>query len=204
MNSAITHLTEEQIDDVLLGELASAPATHLAGCDACQARVALAEAPIASFKAVSLAWSERHSATLPSKLILSSSSSGYRHASWAAAASAVLLLAIAVPITRYEAASSRHQMASNSTPHITQPATVIAAVPTTFNETPHEAHVQPVAVDVSNGSHAVQIARDNQMLQDIDRELEASAQMPAGDLEVQSVGNRSNPRGRPSNIRNWD
>jgi len=203
MNSAITHLTEEQIDDVLLGELAAAPAAHLAGCDACKAQVALAEAPIASFKAVSLAWSERRSATLPSKLIPSSASSWYRHASWAAAASAVLLLAIAVPVTRYEAASSKHQLASNYTPHISQPAQANAA-PIAPNETPHEPRVQPVATAVSNGSHAVQIARDNQMLQDIDRELEASAQPPADDLEIQSVGNRSNPRGRPSNIRNWD
>jgi len=203
MNSAITHLTEDQIDDVLLGELAAAPTGHLAGCNACQARVALAEAPIASFKAVSLAWSERRSATLPSKPILSSTSSWYRHASWAAAASAVLLLAIAVPVTRYEAASSKHQLASNSTPHITQPAQVNAAL-TVPNEILHEVRIQPVATGVSSGSHAVQIARDNQMLQDIDRELEASAQPPADDLEIQSVGNRSNPRGRPSNIRNWD
>jgi hypothetical protein len=203
MNSAILHLTEDQIDDVLLGDLASDPVAHLAGCNVCQARIALAEAPIASFKAVSLAWSERRSATLPSKPILSSASSWYRHASWAAAASAVLLLAIAVPVTRYEASTSNHQLASNNTRHSAQPAQTNSTT-TASNEIPHRNSIQPIATGTSSGPHAVQIARDNQMLQDIDRELEASVQTPADDLEIQSVGNRSNPRGRPSNIRNWD
>ena len=58
MNTTM-HLTEDQIDDVLMGDLAATTAAHLAACEACKLRVAEFEAPIASFKAVSLAWSER-------------------------------------------------------------------------------------------------------------------------------------------------
>jgi hypothetical protein len=59
------HLTEAQLDDHLIGDLAAAPAAHLAACPHCSARVAEAAAPVASFQAVSLAWGERVSATAP-------------------------------------------------------------------------------------------------------------------------------------------
>ena len=59
------HLTPDQVDDHLIGDLAPAPAAHLAACSLCAERVALARSPLSSFQQVSTAWSERRSATLP-------------------------------------------------------------------------------------------------------------------------------------------
>jgi hypothetical protein len=63
--SQTMHLTEDQLDDHLIGDLAAAPAAHLAACAHCSARVAEAADPLNSFRAVSLAWGERQSATSP-------------------------------------------------------------------------------------------------------------------------------------------
>jgi len=65
MNTNDLHLTEDQLDDHLIGDLAAPAAAHLAACALCTARVAEAASPIASFQSVSLAWSERLSATAP-------------------------------------------------------------------------------------------------------------------------------------------
>jgi hypothetical protein len=59
------HLSSEEMEDALIGDLAAAPQSHLAGCDDCQVRLSELEAPLASFRAVSLAWAERRSATMP-------------------------------------------------------------------------------------------------------------------------------------------
>jgi hypothetical protein len=65
MHLTQNHLTDDQLDDHLIGDLAAEPAAHLAACQLCSARVAKAAAPMSSFQSVSLAWSERTSATAP-------------------------------------------------------------------------------------------------------------------------------------------
>ncbi len=60
-----THLTLQQIEDCLIGDLAAAPAAHLNRCSHCAERVQSARSPLESFQLVATAWSERHSATLP-------------------------------------------------------------------------------------------------------------------------------------------
>ncbi len=79
------HLTPNQIDDHLIGDLASAPAAHLATCPLCAERVALARSPLASFQQVSTAWSERRSATLPIPIPTQQRPSSQRHTAWATA-----------------------------------------------------------------------------------------------------------------------
>lgn len=106
MNSNMTatsqteHLSESQLDDYLIGDLAAGPAAHLAACSLCTARVAAAEAPIAAFKTVSLAWSERRSATLPLTPQPRPARWGQRLA-WATAMSAALLTGISIPVLRH-------------------------------------------------------------------------------------------------------
>ena len=100
-NRHLTHLSEDQIDDMLIGDLAPEPAAHLKQCTECQTRLEAAEAPMASFAAVSMAWSERRSATAPAKLRMPVNAAWQRGASWAAAA-AVLLVGIAVEVKTRE------------------------------------------------------------------------------------------------------
>lgn len=59
------HLSETQIDDCIIGDLAPAAAAHLAACPLCAERAAAAADPFASFHTLSTTWSERLSAVLP-------------------------------------------------------------------------------------------------------------------------------------------
>ena len=198
MNST-QHLTEDQIDDLLIGDLAAEPAAHLAGCDPCQERVAAAQAPIASFKAISLAWSERRSATMPVKLPQMESSGWQRYATWAATATAVLVVALIVPMTRHE-----------SRPATVAPATMAAAASVSSQTTAAPVVAQPqsrtvAAVrSVTQAPTEEQIARDNQMLQAINIELDASVQSPADVFGVQSTGGRAVMHKRNSPVQNFD
>jgi len=194
------HLTEDQIDDVLIGDLAAEPAAHLAGCDPCQERVAAAQAPIANFKAVSHAWSERRSATLPSAVPQHRSSSWQRYATWAATATAVLVVALVVPMSRHE---------SHTTP-ATPVATTSAAVTNSTPTMPVVVAAQPQIRTVAAARSTVQrpseeqIARDNQMLQAIDMELDASVQSPADVFGADASGSRNVMRKRNAPVQNFD
>ncbi len=155
MNSTfqVDHLTEDQLDDALIGDLATQPAAHLAACEDCQMRLAEAGAPMAAFSAVSLAWSERRSATLPTP-VPSRTSAWLPRAIWAATATAVLAVGISVP-------SIRHELGFGNAEAPQQ--TMIASTGPVDN---------PVA------ARDEQIANDNRMLENIDRELGASAPSP--------------------------
>jgi hypothetical protein len=83
-----SHLTEDQLDDHLIGDLAAPAAAHLAACALCTARVAEATSPLASFQAVSLAWSERVSATAPMPELRSSHAFMERRLVWSMAIAA--------------------------------------------------------------------------------------------------------------------
>lgn len=167
MNSLLC-LTDEQIDDHLIGEaLAPEAAAHLAGCQACQARLEAAEAPLASFRAVSLAWAERRSATLPQVAVASSTAAGRRLA-WAAVAVGVLALGISLPVLHEHSSHGPETAAQSAKQMPSQPAASIAAIG-------HTGIVSATPVEAS----PAQIARDNQMLQAIDRELDAPVVTPA-------------------------
>jgi hypothetical protein len=84
-----THLTEDQLDDHLIGDLAAAPAAHLTACPYCTARVADAAGPLANFREVSLAWGERKSATSPIPSPSSATGSWERRFSYALAGAAI-------------------------------------------------------------------------------------------------------------------
>jgi hypothetical protein len=88
MNDSTLHLTEDQLDDHLIGDLAAPAAAHLAACQLCSARVAAVASPIASFQSVSLAWSERVSAAAPMPELPSSRTLLERRLAWSFAVAA--------------------------------------------------------------------------------------------------------------------
>ena len=151
-------LTEDQLDDHLIGDLAPAAAAHLAACEHCQARVAAAEQPMVSFREVSLAWAERQSATMPTRPVVRSQAS--HRLAWVSAVTAALAVGIAIPVVRERLTTPA------SAPRAEAPA--LAAVGHTGMSS-----VTPVAATPE------QIDRDNQMLEAIERELDAPADSPA-------------------------
>jgi hypothetical protein len=172
------HLTPDQLDDHLIGDLDPTPAAHLAACSLCTERVAAARSPIASFQQVSTAWSERRSATLPIP-IPSERPSWQRHTAWA---TATLSMALGFAFI-----NATHQFSILNTPQPVpisttspQPAPVqqpiLTAKAPALTETPSPAPAP----------RAVQIAADNHMLQAIDASLAPSTDSPAA-LGLQSA-----------------
>jgi hypothetical protein len=192
------HLSEDQIDDVLMGDVAAATAAHLAGCVDCQARVAEVEAPLASFKAVSAAWSERRSATMPVRMMAIGRPVWQRRASWAATVAAVALVGVAIPLATHEARSSS---GASVNPHaaaaIAQADTVAAAAPVA------PAAVREMATVSPQQPQTAQIERDNEMLQAIDRELDASVESPAVTFGMENVSSRAGARMRVPPTQKW-
>jgi len=198
-----THLNEEQLDDVLIGDPGPEVAAHLAECTACKAHVAALGAQIASFAAVSLAWSERRSVTAPPPVLATASSAWPRRMSWGLAASCLLMIGFAIPMARHEESASR----ATATNEPRQMATVSASRPVNDSAAAVSSSTDLAQVrvtTVADRSADAQIERDNQMLQAIDRELDASMQSPSDAFGAMAVGGRSNGHGRNAPALSWD
>jgi hypothetical protein len=168
----MNHLTEAQLDEAMidLAGLAPAAAAHLAACELCTARLRDAQAPIAAFGSVSLAWSERRSATLPAQ-------PAFARTAWRLPASAAAVCAAAMAIIVALPALHRRETATATAAAspTTQAQTASIAVPSI---TPTVATYAASAADASLSTGDAQISRDNRMLRTIDQELEASAETP--------------------------
>jgi hypothetical protein len=153
------HLSDVQIDDYLIGDLAEPATAHLAGCEFCDSRVTDAAAPIEAFKAVTVAWSERRSATLPLHQTLARSAKFHPRLAWAGAVAAVLAIGLAIPVVTHQQRQETARMQAAGTAN--------------------DAEVSRSG-DNSMGGNIVQdnIVQDNQMLKAIDRELDASVESP--------------------------
>jgi hypothetical protein len=178
------HLSEEQIDDQLLGELGSAAAAHLAACVACTARVAEAAEPITDFRDVSMAWSERRSATMPLPVVARDGLLWQRRMGWATTAFA-LALGISLLSSGHkvatETASLQLEQASDA-PIAAQATSRVAAAPRV---------VEVEAVQNTSGNAAGdRYAGDNRMLKAIDTELDASVESPTT-LGLEPAGDQS-------------
>jgi hypothetical protein len=165
---AADHLTADQIDDHLIGDLAATPAAHLAACSLCADRVAAVANPIASFQHVASAWSERRSATLPIPVPAQQQPLWQRHMAWA---TACLTLAVGVAVV-----NATHQFSIQTA--APQPAPSLAA----------EAVPVPQAIALTNATaltetasvaHTTQIAADNHMLRDVNDAFDPFAESPA-------------------------
>jgi len=183
----MTHLTEEQIDELLMGSLEPAEAAqmreHATECEACATQLAELEAPIASFNAVTLAWSERRSATLPVRPSPKRAGARFGTAfAWGSLAAAALLAAV-IPVLRHEQDVHVREAYSNAAKVQSTPQTATTA-----------SAAQPAnAITAQNDSAATnvpekaqEIAKDNQLLAMVDEEL--NAPMPAPGARTQSRG----------------
>jgi hypothetical protein len=202
MNSSIhlVHLSEEQILNILSGDISTGVAAHLANCSICTRRVAEFEAPIANFSAVTLAWSERRSATLPLQPEARPALAWYRRAVMAATATAALLVGISVPLARNERPSAPATIShAAATPPAAEVAAVTAPVLPAAMQ-PVTTEPQTTTTDTERNPHEEQIARDNQMLQNIDQALDNSVESPAEAYSLQSVGSPSQSRERTTTL----
>ena len=176
LSIAAGHLTPDQIDDHLIGDLAPAPAAHLAACTLCAERVAAARSPIASFQQVSTAWSERRSATLPIPIPAQQAPVWQRHMAWA---TATLSMALGFAFI-----NATHQFSILNTPEPAPITSTSAQLPRV-----QQAVLTPKATILTEtasitppprAAHfAAQISADNQMLQNIDASLDPSTDSPA-------------------------
>ena len=182
MNS-LPHLSEAEIDSVLIGAPAVETTTHLSQCGHCRQRVAEARVPITRFQAVTLSWSERQSATLPLRSSPARVMTWKRHTALAATATTALLIGLAIPLTKSElqvAPEAAGHRAGSST------ATVSAtALSTAIKQ--RSAVPEAGATDIADNEQDEQIARDNQMLQNIDQALDNPVESPADAYSLQPV-----------------
>ena len=176
------HLSDDQLDDHLLGDLAAAPAAHLAACALCNESAALAAAPIASFQAVSIAWSERRSATMPLPVLTGHGPVWQRRMVVAMSAFA---FAAGVALTNVSHKASVSTASAEAAPASTQTAPLVE---TASND----------ATPQLLSAGADRISADNRMLKAIDTELDASADSASpATLGLEAVSDRQ-PSAMPS------
>jgi hypothetical protein len=179
MKISAQHLTEDELELVLIGDAAPGSMAHLSACVPCKTALEEMKAPLAGFRAVTLAWSERRSATLP----LNSLQEARRRAAigrrqqfaLGAGLTAVLALSVAVPLLH-------HQFQSDATLNKPAPTvTVTETASTSSQESPEE---------------QMQIQRDNQMLKAIDQELNSGSASPTTLGLQEPAGSGRSYRGR--------
>jgi hypothetical protein len=177
------HLSDDQIDDQLIGDLAAGPAAHLADCSVCTDRAAAATDPLASFQNVTMAWSERRSATLPIPDLSPQKPLWQRHMAWATVGFA---FAIGIALT-----NASHQVAVKTAE--LQPTQQDSTQQNPVQQAATPATVLTETASVTVAPREAQIFADNQLLKAIDDELDTSADSPAA-LGIEPA---SNPSGRP-------
>jgi hypothetical protein len=175
--TATDHLTPDQIDDHLIGDLAPAAAAHLAACALCADRVAAEASPIASFQQVSTAWSERRSATLPIPAPIVQRPVWQRHTAWATAS---LSLAFGIAFL-----NASHQFSFNTAPQPTPTRSVSFHQPT-------------AAPFIASEPRPSEISTDNHLLSAIDASFDASNDSPAN---LGLTSDDAVPHGPPASIR---
>jgi hypothetical protein len=173
---SLHHLTPAQIDDHLIGDLAPAPAAHLAACTLCAERVAAARSPIASFQQVSTAWSERRSATLPIPVPAQQAPVWQRHMAWA---TATLSMALGFAFI-----NATHQFSILNT---SQPAPIAStsakSIPVQHPILTPKSHALTETASLAPSPRparfAAQVSADNHLLRAIDASLDPSTDSPA-------------------------
>jgi len=182
------HLSEEQIDEQLMGDLDSAAAAHLAECTDCSRRVAEAAEPMATFLDVTIAWSERRSATMPIPVVQGDALVWQRRAGWAMTACA---LVIGISLTSTAGKTEEMLRASEQSAQSMETASAV---------TVRVASV-PVSADQGAGDERAteQYSGDNQMLKAIDSELDASTETPAA-MGLETVNDQPSRQNSPTSV----
>lgn len=146
------HLTEEALNDVLIGMGCEESERHMAACPECRARVEEFTSGIELMNATSMAWSRQRAAQLPNP---QPNAGVWRFplATMGWVAAAVLLIAVAAPVWH----------------RLDQPK--IGYAPQAI-QTPAMAHTE---------DSETQIAQDNALLRDVDAAINASEAPPLGE-----------------------
>ena len=183
----LIHLSEEQIDDQLMGDLGGEAAAHLAECNECSQRVAEAAEPMATFRDVSMAWSERRSATMPIPVVQGDALVWQRRMGWAMTACA---LVVGISITgngrKAEMLRASAQSAQSADAVSSSPARV-AAVPVSVGQ------------EAGDEAAAERYSSDNRMLKAIDSELDASIETPAA-MGLETVSDAPRSESGPTSV----
>ena len=159
------HLSEEQIDDELIGDLGVEASAHLAGCAHCAQRVAQASEPMESFRDVTMAWSERRSATMPMVATPAQGLGWQRRMGWAMA---TFGLAVGIVMT-----GSGDRFAALTRPGQTQQVESVSSAPTQMAVV-----VEPV-VGPGNVAQEDPYSADNHVLTAIDSAVTPPAESAA-------------------------
>jgi hypothetical protein len=106
------HLTDTQLDDLLLDDAAPELQGHLDACPACNARLAQFRGTLALFNEASLSWSAAKSNTLSRDL--STHRASFRLPSWSLAAVMLFVVALALAFT-YSRPDGSRSVALNHT-----------------------------------------------------------------------------------------
>jgi hypothetical protein len=101
------HLSEDQLDDVLLGFAPAAASEHVAACAACRDRVATFESQLGVFNQASRDWSEARSNTISRDLAAHRPTLRLTPAAlWSSTAAAVLAVAFTLTINLHRDSAS--------------------------------------------------------------------------------------------------
>lgn len=194
------HLSDDQIDDLLIGDLTAAPAAHLASCSLCADRVAEASDPIACFQNMTMAWSERRSATLPIPDLSQQRPLWQRHMAFATACFTFVIGIALINASQQVALKTAELQSAQLEPTQQQPAQLQSTQqqptqlqPAELQPTRQVAPPAPVLTETASVTVApldAQISADNQMLKDVDNELDTSAVSPAA-LGLEPVSDHS-------------
>jgi hypothetical protein len=147
------HLTEEALNDVLIGMGSEESERHMAACPECRARVEEFSSEIELMNATSMAWSRQRAAQMPDP---QPNAGVWRFplATMGWVAAAVLLIAVAAPVW--------HRLDQSKIGYVPPPAI----------QTPTVAQT---------GDSETQIAQDNALLRDVDAAINASEAPPLGE-----------------------
>ncbi|MFT4111189.1 hypothetical protein [Silvibacterium sp.] len=108
------HLTEEALNDALIGMSSTEEDLHLAACELCRAKLQAFESDMLMFDEASLAWSEARSATMPAiEVQRKRHSKLFFNAAWAISMALVLL--VCLPTLHFTHVFSLHRHGSLTT-----------------------------------------------------------------------------------------
>jgi hypothetical protein len=120
----MTHLTEEEFSDYLLGLSTASTRTHLLECAHCREEMESFGTSLASFNQTSLAWSREQAAAHPIHIEAKPAAGRWPRPYWVSgwaglAAAAVLAFAVALPVTLMHEHAAHPAIASNPAPEAT-------------------------------------------------------------------------------------
>lgn len=188
------HLNEEQLDDILLGEADPTVLAHCEVCTTCAARVNEMRDAITSFTTLTLAWSERRSATLPAPP-MTDGSLWRRKLNWALGAAVLVVGVMVLPLTMRTSshpptitASNKAEAAPLETSSVAESSSVDASStldePNSDDASSSVASSDTAAQPAASSAHFACVAADNRMLHAIDAELDASVASPAETFDL--------------------